>query len=129
METDMVEAHVLDKTTYFLHLQIKQNRLRIASLCLWGAILPVPAFAVYSSSEAVGQALIYPYYTTQTSNGDSYNTYITVVNQATDVKAVRVRFREGRAGPEVASFTFVLTPAPTSPIALPTLAGHCAPRV
>ncbi len=119
----MVEAHVLDKTTYFLHLQIKQNRLRIASLCLWGAILPVPAFAVYSSSEAVGQALIYPYYTTQTSNGDSYNTYITVVNQATDVKAVRVRFREGRAGREVASFNLFLSPGDTWASALATVAG------
>jgi hypothetical protein len=78
-----------------------------------GALLPAPAFAVYLSSDAVGQALIYPYYTTQTSNGDSYNTYITVVNQAADVKALRVRFREGRAGREVASFNLFLSPGDT----------------
>lgn len=70
--------------------------------------LPVTAPAVYLNPEGLGQALIYPYYTAQSAGGNAFNTYISVVNQAGDAKALRVRFREGRTGAEVASFNLFL---------------------
>jgi hypothetical protein len=68
------------------------------------------ARAVYLDVDGVGQALIYPYYTVQMTGADSWNTYISVVNQRDKAKALRVRFREGRNGREVAGFNLFLAP-------------------
>ncbi|HET7131022.1 MAG TPA: hypothetical protein VFJ95_02185, partial [Gammaproteobacteria bacterium] len=59
----------------------------------------------------LGQALIYPYYTVRAAEGgDTFNTYLSVVNTATQAKAVRVRMREGRAGRPVLDFNLYLGP-------------------
>ena len=34
-----------------------------------------------------GQALIYPYYTTQSTDGDAFNTYVSIVNGHAQPKA------------------------------------------
>ena len=72
------------------------------------------ADAVYLNPQGLGQALIYPYYTVRSTNGNAFNTFISVVNHGTDstggAKVLRVRFREGRNGREVASFNLYLSP-------------------
>lgn len=68
------------------------------------------AFAVSLNPEGRGQALIYPYYTARGTAGNPFNTLITVVNHETQAKVVRVRFREGRMGREVAGFNLYLSP-------------------
>lgn len=69
-----------------------------------------PAQAVYLNPDGTGQALIYPYYTARSSNGNPFNTYVSVTNQSPDTKALRVRFHEGRESREVASFNLFLSP-------------------
>lgn len=66
------------------------------------------AGAVSLDPGAVGQALIFPYYTVQSAAGNAFNTYISIVNHRAEEKAVRVRFREGRASREVLSFNLFL---------------------
>ena len=61
------------------------------------------AQAVMVSPNGLGQVLIYPYYTVRNGNnvGDvsatPYNTLLSVVNTTDSTKAVKVRFREGKA--------------------------------
>lgn len=70
-----------------------------------------PSSAVYLDPDGLGQALIYPYYTTRSDEaGNSFNTYLSVVNTDSVGKAVRVRFLEGAAAREVASFNVFLAP-------------------
>ncbi|MEP7067819.1 MAG: hypothetical protein ABI789_01210 [Usitatibacter sp.] len=66
--------------------------------------------AVYLNADGMGQALIYPYYTTQATNGSAYNTLFSIVNHAADAKALRVRFREARNSRSVAEFNVFLGP-------------------
>jgi hypothetical protein len=66
------------------------------------------ARAVTLDPDGLGQALIYPYYTVNSSSGNPFNTYITVVNHGDDAKVVRVRFREARMHAEVLSFNLFL---------------------
>jgi hypothetical protein len=68
------------------------------------------AEAVYLSPNRTGQALVYPYYTVQSSNGNAFNTYISVVNTTTFAKAVKVRFLEGKTSAEVLDFNLFLSP-------------------
>lgn len=72
------------------------------------AAFAVPAHAVRLDPDGLGQALVYPYYTAQASNGSPYNTYVSITNHAPDGKALRVRFREARSGQEVAAFNLFL---------------------
>jgi hypothetical protein len=72
--------------------------------------LPLPAAAAYLNPEGTGQALVFPYYTTLSVNGNAFNTYLSIVNHAGDAKALRVRFREGRNGVSVAEFNLYLAP-------------------
>lgn len=69
------------------------------------------ASAVALNPDGLGQGLVYPYYTVQASNGDNMNTFVSIVNHASATKAIRVRFREGRGGKEVASFNLFLGPS------------------
>ena len=70
----------------------------------------IDASAVYLNPDGLGQALIYPYYTVRSAGGNPFNTYITVVNHEQRSKALRVRFREGKNGREVANFNLYLSP-------------------
>jgi hypothetical protein len=82
------------------------------------------AHAVYLNPNGSGQALIYPYFSTQSKDGSPFNTYVSLVNRSSDAKVLRVRFREGRAGREVAVFNLYLGSRDTWTAALvPTSQG------
>ena len=68
------------------------------------------AEAVYLNPNGTGQVLVYPYYTVQSANGNSWNTYISVVNTTGTAKAVKVRFLEGKTSSEVLDFNLFLSP-------------------
>ncbi len=68
------------------------------------------AEAVYLNPNKTGQVLIYPYYTVQSTNGNSWNTYLSVVNTTSRAKAVKVRFLEGKDSAEVLDFNLFLSP-------------------
>ena len=81
---------------------------RFAIAC--AAALASDASAVSLSQDGMGQALIFPYYTTNASRGDAFNTYLSIVNHTAQAKALRVRFREGRASQPVLDFNLFLAP-------------------
>ena len=63
------------------------------------------ANAVHVNPDGLGQVLIYPYYTTQTSGvAQPFNSLLSVVNSTASVKAVKVRFLEGKNSREVLDF-------------------------
>lgn len=62
--------------------------------------------AVNINPDGLGQVLIYPYYTVNSGNA----TLISVVNTTDEVKAVKVRFLEGRNSKEVLDFNLYLSP-------------------
>ena len=68
------------------------------------------AHAVYLSPDGVGQALIYPYYTVQSANGNAFNTYLSIVNTTSRSTAVKVRFLEGRNARKALDFNLYLSP-------------------
>jgi hypothetical protein len=85
---------------------------------LYAAIAGVAAIGVASTAKAVnisadglGQVLIYPYYTVRNNaSGLAFNTLMSVVNTTASVKAIKVRFREGRNSVEVLDFNVFLSP-------------------
>lgn len=62
--------------------------------------------AVNLNPDGLGQTLIYPYYTVR----DGYDTLVSVVNTTGQVKAVKVRFLEGKNSREVLDFNLYLSP-------------------
>lgn len=64
------------------------------------------ASAVNINSNGTGQVLIYPYYTVRGGT----DTYLSVVNTTNSVKAVKVRFTEGKNSREVLDFNLYLSP-------------------
>ncbi len=71
------------------------------------------ADAVMVNPNGLGQVLIYPYYTVRSPAGAglaSYNTLLSIVNTTNSTKAVKVRFREGKASAEVLDFNVFLSP-------------------
>lgn len=62
--------------------------------------------AVNLNPDGVGQVLIYPYYTIE----NDLVTAISVVNTTDEVKAVKVRFLEGRNSQEVLDFNLYMSP-------------------
>ena len=69
------------------------------------------AQAVNLNPDGLGQVLIYPYYTTRAdAAGNVYNSLLSVVNSTASVKAVKVRFLEGKNSREVLDFNLFLSP-------------------
>jgi hypothetical protein len=69
------------------------------------------AQAVNLNPDGLGQVLIYPYYTTRADGaGNNYNSLLSVVNTTASVKAVKVRFLEGKNSQEVLDFNLYLSP-------------------
>ncbi|HEY2816033.1 MAG TPA: hypothetical protein VGK44_02750 [Casimicrobiaceae bacterium] len=69
------------------------------------------ANAVHVNPDGLGQVLIYPYYTTQTSGvAQPFNSLLSVVNSTASAKAVKVRFLEGKNSREVLDFNLYLSP-------------------
>jgi hypothetical protein len=87
---------------------MKRNSLTTALLAgLAGAAgLASTANAVNVNPDGLGQVLIYPYYTVNKGN----QTLISVVNTTNRVKAVKVRFVEGRNSKEVLDFNLYMSP-------------------
>lgn len=117
---------------------MKSRKLLVAAMASIG--LATDALAVRLDPDGIGQALIYPYFTVQDSDGqNSWNTYLSVTNLTANAKALRVRFREGRAGKDIASFNLYLAPndiwtaalfpmnqsSPSSPAVIVTADSSC----
>lgn len=69
------------------------------------------AQAVNLSPDGTGNVLIYPYYTVRANgSGNTFNTYLSVVNTTSSTKAIKVRFREGKNSNEVLDFNVFLSP-------------------
>jgi hypothetical protein len=69
------------------------------------------AQAVAVSANGMGEVLVYPYYTVKGSiAGVPYNTLLSIVNSTDSTKAVKIRFREGKASQEVLDFNIFLSP-------------------
>src|ERR1700687_3298362 len=79
----------------------------LAGLGALGATGAAQALSV--NPDGLGQALIYPYFTT---NGTvaPYNSLLSVVNSTNSGKVVKVRFLEGRNSKEVRDFNLWLSP-------------------
>ena len=85
---------------------------------LYAALAGVGALGVTGAAQAVnvnpnglGQVLLYPYYTVRTDNlGNPYQSLLSVVNSTNSVKAVKVRFVEGKNSAEVLDFNLFLSP-------------------
>jgi len=87
----------------------KRKALTCAVLAGLGGIATT-AEAVYRNPDGTGMVLVYPYYTVNSSNGNAYNTYISVTNTTSQAKVTKVRFREGRTSAEVLDFNLYLSP-------------------
>jgi len=87
---------------------MKRNNLTTAVLAGITGIAGIASVsnAVNLNSDGVGQVLVYPYYTVNGNN----NTLISVVNTTADVKAVKVRFLEGKNSRECLDFNLYLSP-------------------
>ncbi len=83
---------------------MKKKLLMTAMVAALGGV--GTAQAVHVNSDGLGQVLIYPYYTVQ--NG--FDSYINLVNTTDQVKAVKVRFLEGKNSQEVLDFNLYLSP-------------------
>jgi len=82
------------------------------------------AQAVNLNPDGLGQVLIYPYYTTRADGaGNNYNSLLSVVNTTASVKAVKVRFLEGKNSREVLDFNLFLSPADVWTAALAPASG------
>lgn len=74
------------------------------------------AEAVMVNPNGLGQVLIYPYYTVRNGfnvggvSAAPFNTLLSIVNTTNSTKAVKVRFREGKASVEVLDFNVFLSP-------------------
>src|SRR5512137_145025 len=102
---------------------------------LYVALAGVGALGVTGAAQAVninpdglGQVLLYPYYTVRTAStavsSGAYNSLLSVVNSTASVKAVKVRFLEGKNSREVLDFNLYLSAKDVWVAAvIPTAAG------
>src|ERR1700688_2679283 len=68
------------------------------------------AQAVNVNPGGLGQVLLYPYYTTRAdTHGNAFNSLLYIVNSTSSVKAVKVRFLEGKDSREVLDFNLFLS--------------------
>jgi hypothetical protein len=93
-------------------MNIFKKKSLCAALAGIGALGAVGAAqAVNLNPNGLGQVLIYPYYTTRAdAAGNIYNSLLSVVNTTASVKAVKVRFLEGKNSKEVLDFNLFLSP-------------------
>ncbi len=101
------------KELYPIMNTFTKKSLHVALAGLGTLGLAGAADAVMVNPNGLGQVLIYPYYTVRSPAGAglaSYNTLLSIVNTTTSTKAVKVRFREGKASAEVLDFNVFLSP-------------------
>ena len=88
-----------------MNCKMKQLALAVG-VALGGLSLLPEAQAVSVSSDNLGQALIFPYYTVR----GGWNTLFGVTNTSNQVVAVKVRFREAYNSRDVFDFNIILSP-------------------
>ena len=96
------------KELYPIMNTFTKKSLHVALAGLGTLGLAGAADAVMVNPNGLGQVLIYPYYTVRSPAGAglaSYNTLLSVVNTTTSTKAVKVRFREGKASGKYSTST------------------------
>jgi len=92
----------------------KSLHVALAGLSTLG--LAGAAEAVMVNPNGLGQVLVYPYYTVRNGfnvggvSAAPFNTLLSIVNTTNSTKAVKVRFREGKASKEVLDFNVFLSP-------------------
>ena len=92
----------------------KSLHVALAGLSTLG--LAGAAEAVMVNPNGLGQVLVYPYYTVRNGynvggvSAAPFNTLLSIVNTTASTKAVKVRFREGKASKEVLDFNVFLSP-------------------
>jgi hypothetical protein len=87
-----------------------QRKSLYAALAGAGALgVAATAQAVSVNPNGLGQVLIYPYYTVNSNSAGAYNSLLSVVNTTDSVKAVKVRFLEGKNSREVLDFNLFLS--------------------
>lgn len=87
-------------------MSFKQKTLFAAVASASALLAAGSANAVYVNNDGLGQALIYPYYTTRAGN----TTLLSVVNTTDQAKAVKVRILDGKNTAEVLDFNLFLSP-------------------
>jgi hypothetical protein len=90
-------------------MEHRQTKLFRALLTL-AITASAPASAVTLAQDGLGQVLIYPYYTVRSVDDTSFATLLSIVNTRNEVKAVKVRVRESKAGASVLDFNLFLSP-------------------
>ena len=81
--------------------------LALAGITALGAVGTAQAVSV--NPTGLGSFLFYPYYTVKGAT-NPYNTLLSIVNTTASTKAVKIRFREGKASAEVLDFNIFLSP-------------------
>lgn len=91
----------------------KPNALALAVAT---TVLASSVASAEQSLSPTGQVLMYPFYSTE----NNANTYMHVINNTSDQKAVKVRFMEGQGSSVVLEFNVYLGPRDIFPVALAT---------
>lgn len=88
----------------------------LLSTAVTSVVLASSVASAEQSLSSTGQVLMYPFYSTE----NNANTYMHVVNNTDDQKAVKVRFMEGQGSSVVLEFNVYLGPRDIFPVALAT---------
>jgi len=80
----------------------------IRTAAIGAALLAACAHAVLLGPDGRGQALVFPYYTTQAASDGAFNTLLSITNTTRTVKALKVVLREGKAGKWAAEWNVYL---------------------
>ena len=87
--------------------KFKMKKLALAAGLVVGGMGMVPSVqAVNLATDGLGQALIFPYYTTRSG----WNTLINITNTSDQVVVAKVRFHEGYNSRDVFDFNVILSP-------------------
>lgn len=88
-------------------MKFKMKQMALAVGAVLGGMSMVPSVqAVNLATDGLGQALIFPYYTTRAG----WNTLFNITNTSNEVVALKVRFHEGFNSRDVFDFNVILSP-------------------
>lgn len=88
-------------------MKFKMKQVALAVGAVLGGMSMVPAVqAVNLATDGLGQAMIFPYYTTRAG----WNTLFNITNTSNQVVALKVRFHEGYNSRDVFDFNVIMSP-------------------